>query len=89
MDVKDSTQDKTANKSLESRNYKNITTQTISQHQKSDFLEPITCTIKDIPNHKLQIYQTHINHKKPKLIIIITSICFSTGRYGPMMTKKG
>jgi len=41
MDVMESTQDKNDNKSPESRNYKNITTQIVYQHQKSDFLEPI------------------------------------------------
>lgn len=41
MDVTESTQDKNEDKSPEPRDYKNIT-QIIPQHQKSDFLEPIT-----------------------------------------------
>ena len=49
----ESTQDKNEDKSPESRNYKNITTQIISGHQKSEFLESITLS---------KIYQT-INSK--------------------------
>jgi len=51
--VMESTQDKNEDKSPESRNYKNITTQIISGHQKSEFLESITLS---------KIYQT-INSK--------------------------
>lgn len=49
MEVMESTQDKNEDKSPEPRNYKNITTWIISQHQKSDFLEQITLS---------KIYQT-------------------------------
>jgi len=71
MDVTESTQDKTEDKSPESRNYKNITTQIISQHQKSDFLEPITLSktyqtiTPNIPNtHKQQKAKINNYHYK-------------------------